>query len=60
MHCAQVYCVYTVEEPVELWVEESGVPAVEPAGECIYSDIVQRSASEQTHMSHCIWYSKQM
>ncbi len=22
--------------------------------------IVQRSASEQTHMSHCIWYSKQM
>ena len=30
------------------------------SGERVYSDIVKRSASEQTHMSHCIWYSKQM
>ena len=45
---------------MELWVEESGVSAVEPVERGVHSDIVQRSASEQTHMSLCIWYSKQM
>ena len=40
---------------------ESGVPAVgAQQGELQEQDIVQRSASEQTHMSLCIWYSKQM
>ena len=46
MHCALVYCVDTVEESVELWVEESGVRAEEPVERGVYSDIVQRSASE--------------
>ena len=70
MHCSQVYCVYTVGESAELsggmWGVregggESGVPAVgAQQGELQEQDIVQRSASEQTHMSPCIWYSKQM
>ena len=29
-------------------------------GDCLEQDIVQRSASEQTPRSLCIWYSKQM
>ena len=40
--------------------ESSGGPAVGPAGAYQEQDIVQRSASEQTPMSPCIWYSKQM
>ena len=44
----------------DLWEESSEVPAVGPVGAYQEQDIVQRSASEQTHMSHCIWYSKQM
>ena len=70
MHCAQVCRVYSEGEPAELkggvrgvreGGGESGVPAVgAQQGELQEQDIVQRSASEQTHMSPCIWYSKQM
>ena len=57
--CSSVLCKYCggVRGAVE---EESGVPAAGASGEGVYSDIVQRSASEQTHMSLCIWYSTQM
>ena len=44
----------------DLWEESSGVPAVGSVGGYQEQDIVQHSASEQTHMSLCIWYSKQM
>ena len=40
--------------------ESSGVPAGGQWGDCQKQDIVQRSASEQTHTGPCIWYSKQM
>ena len=57
--CSSVLCIYCggVRGAAE---EESGVPAAGASGEGVHSDIVQRSASEQTHMSHCIWYSTQM
>ena len=68
--CSSVLCTYIEGEPAEprggvqgVREEEgeSGVPAVEgQPGECQEQDIVQHSASEQTHMSPCIWYSKQM
>ena len=44
----------------DLWEESLGVPAVGSVGGYQEREIVQRSASEQTHMSPCIWYSKQM
>ena len=60
--CTVLKCtLYILERSPWSCGEESRVPAAEPAGIVyIYSDIVQRSASEQTHMSHCNWYSKQM
>ena len=68
--CSSVPCTYIEGEPAEprggvrgVREEEgeSGVPAVEgQQGECLEQDIVQRSASEQTHMSPRNWFSKQM
>ena len=37
------------QEAWDLWEESSGVPAVGPVGAYQEQDIVQRSASEQTH-----------